>query len=190
MKVIVDVPNYPTECESSLVDVVQCQLETGFDSMTVDGLLPDYVDFTVKTVDESDTEDWKTKYMYLAAELENYKKSRRVQEVNMYLNNSRKVAEALLPVIDDIERSLEYEESESFKLLYNSFNSALKSLNMSKMDIKEGMSFDSDTMDAISMITTDDPNMDNMVVKVIKNGYEKDDFIVRHAQVVVSKYNT
>lgn len=128
-------------------------------------------------------EEEKNKYLYLLADFKNMK-SRLTQQIeNEKKFKNKGLFLKLIEVIDDCERSLEYNNNESpiFKKLY----SILLSENVKKIDIEIGDEFDVSCMQAISQTKGNDDIDNNCVSCIMKNGYTYNGQVIRFASVMV-----
>ena len=136
---------------------------------------------------ENDTiltnEDWKTKYMYLAADMENFKRNmnKRIEEQKQFKH--KELVVKLLDVLDNCERSFDFEDTN--RGLYDMLWKVLSDDGLEKISITEGEPFDANTMNAVSNIHRDDV-MPNHVSVIMKTGYRYKGEILRYADVAVS----
>ena len=127
------------------------------------------------------------------AEFENYKK-RKDSEVSEFIKySSEKIIKELIPVYNDLDRSLhsvnkgETKDLEKLKqgleLVYQKFSNVLENEGLKEIDVM-GKPFDVDTMDALMQVPKEvEPNT---VVEVIEKGYMLKDKVIKHAKVLVS----
>lgn len=136
----------------------------------------------------------KESLLRLAAEFENYKK-RTDSEIRNYLKYaSEQLVKELLPVLDDMNRSvesIEKGETKDFETLKtgmisiaNKFNKVLESQGLKEIDVL-GKEFNVDTCDALLQIPSPD-FPPHTVVEVVEKGYYLKDKIIRHSKVLVS----
>ena len=132
--------------------------------------------------------DYKDKYIRLVAEFDKYKK-RTIKENNTMLKNANeKLVVDLLPIIDDLERSLDYINDESTKsgieMVLNKFKTLLKGYNVNKI-LTIGNEFNSDLHESISVVESD-KKTDEIIDEVL-SGYIMNDKVIRYSKVVISK---
>jgi molecular chaperone GrpE len=132
--------------------------------------------------------DYKDKYIRLVAEFDNYKK-RTIKENNTMLKNANeKLVVDLLPIIDDLERSLVYINDESTKsgieMVLNKFKTILKGYNVNKISTI-GNEFNSDLHESISVVESDKYTGD--IIDEVSSGYTMNDKVIRYSKVVISK---
>lgn len=126
------------------------------------------------------------------AEFENYKRRTDVDQANFVKYAGEAVISKLLPVYDDLRRSLEHsnsENSESLKkgieLVYEKFTRTLKELGVEKIEAK-GKEFDFNLHEALMQKEVDGVPP-HTVVDEIEPGYMYKDKVIRHAKVIVSQ---
>ena len=132
--------------------------------------------------------DYKDKYIRLVAEFDNYKK-RTIKENNTMLKNANeKLVVDLLPIIDDLERSLVYINDESTKsgieMVLNKFKTLLKEYNVNKIPTI-GNEFNSDLHESISVVESDKDTGE--IIDEVTSGYTMNDKVIRYSKVVISK---
>ena len=129
-----------------------------------------------------------------AAEFENYKKRSDVEISNYIKYASGSLIRELLPVYDDVNRSVEsIEKGETidFKTLkkgiihiQEKFKQVLESEGLKEIDCL-GKEFNVDLSDAMMQVPRDDVKP-HTVVDVVEKGYYLKDKVLRHSKVVVS----
>ncbi|MDD4820154.1 MAG: nucleotide exchange factor GrpE [Flavobacteriales bacterium] len=134
----------------------------------------------------------KDAFLRLYAEFDNFKKRSAKERVEWIKMASSEVLEALLPVLDDMERGLaeakkhsKEEDIKGFELIYNKLVSVLNQKGLSAMEVKVGDEFNVDMHDAIAQIPSPDEAMKGKVIDVTQKGYKIGDKIIRYAKVVV-----
>jgi molecular chaperone GrpE len=138
--------------------------------------------------------DLKNSYLRKAAEFENYK--RRIDgEISNYIKYaSENLIKELLPVYDDINRSVdsikkgETKDFETLKTgiiqIQEKFGKILEDEGLKEIDCL-GKEFNVDTSDALMQVERDDVKP-HTVVDVIDKGYYLKDKVLRHSKVIVS----
>ncbi len=136
---------------------------------------------------KQDDEDSEQKYLRLYAEFDNYKR-RSIKEKNDIISTaSEKVVVEFLPIVDDIERSLEHLEGEPKKgaeMLLNKFKNTLETNNVIRMDSK-GTDFNPELHQALT--TVPNPEMVGKIIDVVSPGYTLGGKVIRYATVVVGE---
>lgn len=127
-----------------------------------------------------------------AAEFENFKRRTELNSINFAKYASENIILDLLPVIDDLSRSLKSskERSESdplfkgIELIYNKFVKILESQGVKPID-SVGKEFNVDYHDVMMQVPREDV-APHVIVEEIEKGYMLYDKIIRHAKVVVA----
>ncbi len=127
-----------------------------------------------------------------AAEFENYKRRTEIETSNFLKYAGEFVVTQILPVYDDIRRSLEHADSknnESFKkgieIVYEKFSRILKEIGVTKIEAK-GKDFDFNLHEALMQKEVDDIPP-HTVIEEIEPGYMYKDKVIRHTKVIVSQ---
>ena len=139
---------------------------------------------------ESDLEKSKDKNIRLLAEFDNYKRRTRDEKLHLSRYSGEKIVCDLLPVFDDLHRSLENSENTDEK----SFKDGIELINSKLLRVlKEhgilsivsiGEEFDPEYHEALM---SEPGEEDDIVLKEFEKGYKYHERIIRHAKVVVSK---
>jgi molecular chaperone GrpE len=127
-----------------------------------------------------------------AAEFENYKRRVEIDQVNFVKTANESLIGLLLPVLDDLTRSLklgkEQKTYDAFykgvELIQNKFMQVLENQGLSVFD-SLGKPFDVDLHDALLQVPREDVPP-STVVEEVERGYKLYDRVLRHAKVVVS----
>lgn len=146
----------------------------------------------IKQLKEKNAE-FNDKYTRLVAEFDNYKKRTDKEYLSLIQNANEKLVVELLPVVDDLERSLDHlnEKSDSkavlegFHLIHKNLSSMLEKQGIKPMK-SIGEEFDPDKHDALMQIEKKGVDSNKIVDEHLK-GYVYNDKVIRHAQVIVSK---
>ena len=139
---------------------------------------------------KSDLEKFKDKNVRLLAEFDNYKRRTRDEKLHLSRYSGEKIICDLLPVFDDLQRSLENSEKTDKK----SFKDGIELINSKWLKVlKEhsivpilsiGEEFDPEYHEALM---SEDGEEDNIILKEFEKGYKYHDRIIRHAKVIVNK---
>ena len=143
---------------------------------------------------KSEIEYYKDAYIRKAAEFENYKK-RSDNEVTNYIKYaSEDLIKSLLPVYDDINRSIDSIEKgetkdfetlkQGIQLIADKFKNTLKNEGLEEIDML-GKEFDVNTCDALLQVQREDVPP-HTVTEVVEKGYKLKDKVIRFAKVIVS----
>lgn len=136
--------------------------------------------------------EMKDKYLRSVAEFDNYRKRTMRERAELILNGSEKAVQAVLPVVDDMERALADKTDdpkvikEGLELIHNKLMKALASLGVTPIDTKDA-DFDTDVHEAIAMVPGTDDEKKGKVLDCIQKGYKLNDKVIRHAKVAVGQ---
>ncbi len=125
----------------------------------------------------------------LKAEFDNYRKRMAREQAALAARATSRLVEALLPVLDDLERALEaavhHEEAkleEGVRLVHRALADALAREGLAEI-AAEG-AFDPHTQEALLSQPSDED--EGTVIQVLQKGYTLGDRVLRPARVVVS----
>ena len=136
-------------------------------------------------------EELKEKNLRILAEFENFKKRTNQNVSDSYNRNLEKIIVSFLPVMDDLDRILDNQDADNFKLLIDSIDMVKnKVLNIfEKYDVDSfdslGSLFDADLHEAIMM--QESKEKENIIINEFEKGYKINNKIIRHSKVIVSK---
>lgn len=144
---------------------------------------------------EAELAAMKDKYLRQAAEFDNYRKRTMQEKADLLKYGAQKAVEALLPVVDDIERAMQHiemaEDVESVKegmnLIYQKFQKYLEQQQVSVIPANQGDDFDDNIHEAVTMFPAPDPSLKGKIVDCVTKGYKLSDKVVRYAKVVVGQ---
>ena len=137
--------------------------------------------------------------LYKQAEFDNYRKRIIKEKADLILNGGRKVLEAMLPVIDDLERALSHigntesvEKTESTEdalregvdLIYKKFLKVMEAQGVTQMKT-EGADFNTDFHEAVTQFPAPSDELKGKVIDCTEKGYMLNDTVLRYAKVVV-----
>ncbi len=137
----------------------------------------------------------KDKYLRLFAEFENYKKRTTKERIELFKTASQDVMTALLPILDDFERALTHieddKEAEELRkgvlLIYQKLVTTLEQKGLSKMEVKQGDTFDAEIHEAITQIPAPSKKLKGKVVDVVEQGYKLGERVIRFPKVVIGQ---
>lgn len=127
------------------------------------------------------------------ADFDNYRKRTLKEKAEIIKNAAADVLTKILPVIDDLERAIEYNGKsddidaikEGTQLIYNKLMHILDGEGLKKIPAK-GEKFDSDIHEAIATVPAADEDSKGKVIDCTRDGYKLNDKLLRAAQVVVA----
>ena len=129
------------------------------------------------------------KHLRLFAEFENFKKRTAKERMDLYKTAGENVLTALLPVLDDFERSIkanQKQEDEGVILIYNKLKSILETKGLKAMEDSIGKKLNTDYHEAITNIPAPSVDMKGKIIDVIEKGYFLNEKVIRYAKVVVA----
>jgi molecular chaperone GrpE len=141
---------------------------------------------------EKQLNEYKDSYLRKVAEFENYKRRVDNEQSNILKYAAEHFIKNILPVYDDLERSLNHIGDESsfeslkkgLELVYDKFTKTLNNQGIKQIDAK-GKPFDVDLHEAL-MQQPVEGIPPHTVLDVIEQGYVYKDKVLRHAKVIVS----
>ena len=141
------------------------------------------------TVTLDEYEKIKDDYLRLAADFENFKKRTAKERMDLYKTAGESVLIALLPVLDDFERSIkanQKQEDEGVVLIYNKLKSILETKGLKAMEDPIGQELNTDYHEAITNIPAQSDDMKGKIIDVVEKGYFLNEKVIRYAKVVVA----
>jgi molecular chaperone GrpE len=141
---------------------------------------------------EQELQESKNRFLYLQAEFENYRK-RMVREKAEFLNYGyERILKELLPLLDDLERTLEHAKSHSdlsglvqgVELVAKKFHSVLESMGVRPI-AAVGQKFDPLHHEAIGKEERADIEP-GIVIQELERGYKLKDRLLRAARVTIA----
>jgi len=154
---------------------------------------PKKVEETVNSKDEISIEDQLSalndKHLRLFAEFENFKKRTAKERIELYKTAGESVLNALLPILDDFERSIkanQAKDDEGVTLIYNKLKNTLESKGLKEMDNPIGSPLNTDFHEAITNITAPSEDLKGKIIDVVEKGYFLNEKVIRYAKVVVA----
>jgi molecular chaperone GrpE len=133
------------------------------------------------------------KYLLAMADFENYKKRMQRDIESIVTGHRRKLLERFLPVMDNLERALQFDQSGGEKLrggieqTLRGFEAVLASEGVKAIDVK-GKPFDPRVAEAIGTLPANGA-ADDTVIEVAEKGYTIGEELLRPAKVLVAKTN-
>jgi molecular chaperone GrpE len=142
---------------------------------------------------EKEVAELKDRFLRKAAEFENYKRRNENDQLNLIKYAAESFIIKLLPVIDDLERSLEHIDTaksnealkEGIKLVYDKLMKVLDDQGVKKID-SVGKPFDVHYHEAL-LQRKDDKVEPHTVLEEVEKGYLYKDRVIRHSKVIVSE---
>ncbi len=128
-------------------------------------------------------EELKTKYLRALADYQNLEKRVREEREEVIKNANKHLILKLLPFLDHLDKAEMFVKDPGLKLIKDSFYKLLEELGVKEI-VVAGREFDPQVAEAIELVPGD---KDNIMVEVLRKGYELFGMPLRPAQVKVSK---
>ena len=132
---------------------------------------------------KAEVADWKNKYLRALADYQNLEKRVYEEKGELLKMGSLRLIIQLLPFLDHLEKAEIFVKDQGLKMVKESFTNLLKEMGIVELDVLN-KEFDPHLSEAIDTVTGE---KDNIVVEVLRKGYEYDGKVLRVAQVKVSK---
>lgn len=141
---------------------------------------------------EAERDEMKDKFIRKVAEFDNYKRRTEQEQQNLFRYAGEQIAVKILPVVDDLERSLQHADDttdiktfvQGVQMIYDKFVKILNDQGIAKMQ-SVGTTFNVAFHDALMQMPSDQA-APNTVLQEVLPGYLYKDKVLRHAQVIVS----
>jgi len=133
------------------------------------------------------------KFLLAMADFENYKKRMERDISSIVTQHRRKLLERFLPVIDNLERALAFDQGGGDKLrggieqTLRGFEAILAGEGVKVIDVKD-KPFDPKVAEAIGTVPAPYGVPDDTVMEVAEKGYTIGDELLRPAKVLVAKH--
>ncbi len=174
-------------------DAIDHELQNGEESLD-DSETETEQDPLTQCVEELAAE--KDQRLRVAAEFANYRRRMESQRADWSLRAKASVIRTLLPILDDLERSLsvaaEVESKDNdflslksgVNLVFDNFISELEKLGLNRIETA-GKAFDEHFHEAVGQAPAPEGEEDGMVLYESQAGYCLGDLVLRHAKVIV-----
>jgi molecular chaperone GrpE len=144
---------------------------------------------------ETKEEDFKAKFYYLAAEMENLRKRQEREKQNFIKFGNEKILSQLIDVVDNLDRTLDAirgDEDDKVKnivvgvdMVKNQFMDILSQNGLKEVEAM-GTVFDPNIHEAMAQQPAEGKE-DQEVIQVFQKGYELNGRLLRAAKVIVAK---
>jgi len=143
---------------------------------------------------QAQLDEIKNRHLYLQAEYQNYRHRTTKEKADLLLNGSERTVNAVLPVMDDMERAIANATNtedptvlkEGMILIYQKFEKALEGIGVKKIKTQDA-DFDTDLHEAVAMVPGMGDDKKGKVVDCVQTGYTLNDKVIRHAKVAVGQ---
>ena len=143
------------------------------------------------TNDAESIQSEKEKYLRLYSEFENFRRRTTKERLEWMQNASKDMIEAVLPVVDDMERALnalknagDSTASEGMELIFKKLYGILDRKGLKPMNAK-GEDFNPDLHEAVTQFAAPSPELVGKVIDEVEKGYFLNDKVLRFDKVVV-----
>jgi len=141
---------------------------------------------------QAELAEMKDKFLRLHAEFDNFKRRTSKEKIETMQTANRELMVALLPTLDDFDRtnkSLESVESivalkEGVSLVFGKLSRTLEQKGLKPLETI-GTVFDSELHEAVTQIPAPSEKLKGKVVDELEKGYYLNDKIIRYAKVVI-----
>ena len=142
---------------------------------------------------EKEKQELNDKFLRLFSEFDNYKKRTNKEKIDLIGTASEKVIVALLPVVDDFERAIQYNQKvdevntlkDGFEIIYNKLKSILTRFEVEEIQ-SMGEVFNTDFHEAIAHFPAPSEDMKGKVMDVTEKGYKMKEKVIRFSKVIVA----
>jgi molecular chaperone GrpE len=141
-------------------------------------------DLNVENKDEQNKEeDYKSKYLYLLAEVDNYKKSKEKELVEYIKYSNERLIMDMLKVLDDFDSVLKQDNDEKIIALHKVLLSVLSHYGLEEMEVV-GKEFSSDIAEAVA--TEESEKEKGKIIEEVQKGYKLNGKIIRYPKVKIN----
>ncbi len=131
---------------------------------------------------EDNKEDYKSRYLYLLADVDNYKKNKEKEIIEFVKYSNERLITDLLKVLDDFDSVMDKENDEKVNSLYKSLLSILSKYGLEEMDVV-GKDFSSDIAEAVA--TEESSENKGKIIQEVQKGYKLNGKIIRYPKVKI-----
>jgi molecular chaperone GrpE len=133
------------------------------------------------------------KFLRLYSEFDNYRKRTQKEKLDIIQNASESIIVNLLPVVDDMERAIQYSEDpkvdlssmkEGELLILQKLSGLLKQKGLKVIEINDTV-FNTDYHEAIGTIPATKEEDKGKIVEEVEKGYILNDKVIRFSKVVI-----
>ncbi|MCP4912654.1 MAG: nucleotide exchange factor GrpE [Oligoflexia bacterium] len=176
---------------------VEIEIETEATAETETNSEIDNAEDNVEVLDsqEKQEDDFKEKYYYLAAEMDNLRKRFDREKEGLLKFGSEKILGSLIEVVDNLDRTIDATSGETdekvvkivegIEMVRKQFLDVLKNNGLERVEAL-GKTFDPNFHEALSQVA-DDTKQDEEIVQEYQKGYVLNGRLLRAAKVVIAK---
>ncbi|WP_407891031.1 nucleotide exchange factor GrpE [Lacticaseibacillus sp. N501-2] len=172
-----------SDAEPSLKDEIEAEMKADLDEQV------NASEVDVKAL-QKERDEFEDKYLRAAAEISNMNNRFKKERATLLQYDGQKLATAVLPVLDNLERALTSATDDTdplkkgVEMVYSHLEAALKENHVEK--IPTDGTFDPTMHQAIQTVPADDDHPKDAIVQVLQAGYKMKDRVLRPAMVVVA----
>lgn len=139
--------------------------------------------------EKSEVNEYEQKYLRLLADFDNLKRNNAKEVMNAKNNGKIEVFRELVDVLDNFERSMQYDSStedyaKGIELVHNQLQSKLEAVGLERVESSGKM--DANVHQAVMVDSVDDLE-DDEIIETLQQGYKLEDRLIRPAMVKVNK---
>lgn len=131
----------------------------------------------------AEEEDYKSKYLYLLAETDNYRKAKDKELTEHVRFASEKLIIDMLKILDDFESVMKSDKDAKIASLFKSIKSILNSYGLQKMDVV-GKEYSPDIAEAV--LTEKVSEGPGKILEEVQTGYILNGKIIRYPKVKIA----
>lgn len=128
-------------------------------------------------------EEFKHKYLRALADYQNFEKRVQDEKEEVVKNANAHLILKLLPFLDSLDKAEAFVKDEGLKLVKNQFQKSLQEIELEEIQVF-GKEFDPYTAEVVDIV---EGGKENIVVEVLRKGYQFNGKVLRVAQVKVTK---
>ena len=132
---------------------------------------------------KKENDDYKEKYLRALADYHNFEKRVKSEKEEIIKNATKNFTIGLLSFLDNLDKAEEFVKNEGLKMIKDQFLKLLENEGLREVEVID-REFDPHTAEAVGAVSGE---KDNIVVEIVRKGYEINGKVVRPAQVKVSK---
>lgn len=145
----------------------------------------------INVVAESESEDYKSKYLYAQAELQNQARRFQKEKEELLKYGQEKIMLEMITQLDSLDEGLKYIKDnasrQGVEFIKKNIEKGLAKFNLIKIEVEIGEEFNPHFHEAIEVGQREGLGA-NMVIDVLQPGYKMYDKVLRAAKVIVSKF--
>jgi molecular chaperone GrpE len=142
---------------------------------------------------QSEKVELQDKFLRLYSEFDNYRKRTQKEKLDIIKNASENIITCLLPIIDDMERAIAFNENnevdetsikEGICLILQKLKTMLTQKGLAEIKTENEL-FCTDFHEAISTVPAQNEEEKGKILKEIQKGYTLNDKVIRYSKVII-----